>query len=465
MPKAPPRLDENDPIHRFAARLRQLRFTAGDPPLQSLASRMYCHHSTVSAYLNGGRLPSPGRLDKFVSACHGDPAEWRRLLAETRERSGTDRLTGERIGFSLSGGIDFSSPWPKGRVERDLVDQRIAILDAARQESAEMRQHSVAGGEGDEAGASSIADFSMQEESRRSPLMIGLLGCTLSGKSTYLAALDIASARAGGGWSMVGVDEGSEDFLEESTYSLAAEKRFPEGTQVDSIYSWMLSKDAGAAPEEGKPPQPEYTRILLDVSDRPGGFYQYGIDREPIDGVPDESGVDQDLDHLVGSDGLILQFDPIREQYEGDNYLYFQRVLRLLASRWHGNRLPMPHYVALCVTKFDDPEIFQRAILGGHVSVVDLATGSPGVKGDRAQMFFHDLISQPGNADLAMSLLHYYFRPERIRCFVVSSIGFYISPSTNKFNIADFENVIDTDTGPTRIRGNIYPLNVLEPIM
>jgi hypothetical protein len=47
---------------------------------------MSCSHSTVSAYLNGHRLPPPDQLNKFVLACKGDPAAWQRRLENVHER-------------------------------------------------------------------------------------------------------------------------------------------------------------------------------------------------------------------------------------------------------------------------------------------------------------------------------------------------------------------------------------------
>lgn len=89
----------------------------------------------------------------------------------------------------------------------------------------------------------------------------------------------------------------------------------------------------------------------------------------------------------------------------------------------------------------------------------------PAVEDDRAMMFFRCLCGGSGNADLFMAQLHYYFRLERIRCFIVSSIGFYISPEIGKFDIVDFQNFYIADSGENRLRCTIYPINVLEPIL
>ena len=45
------------PVRRFAAELRRLRITAGNPQIKTIAVRAQCSASTVSEALNGRRLP------------------------------------------------------------------------------------------------------------------------------------------------------------------------------------------------------------------------------------------------------------------------------------------------------------------------------------------------------------------------------------------------------------------------
>jgi transcriptional regulator with XRE-family HTH domain len=90
MPRAPSRLDPDNAVHSFAREMRRLRLYAGDPSLGELARAMSCSHSTVSAYLNGRRLPAPKRLESFVMACNGNVVEWLNRLEATREQR--DRL-------------------------------------------------------------------------------------------------------------------------------------------------------------------------------------------------------------------------------------------------------------------------------------------------------------------------------------------------------------------------------------
>jgi transcriptional regulator with XRE-family HTH domain/uncharacterized protein YidB (DUF937 family) len=79
LPKQERRLDLSDPVQAFARDLRRLRRQAGDPPVQALARALACEHSTISAYLNGYRLPPRDRLRAFLEYCKvpaGDRDNW-----------------------------------------------------------------------------------------------------------------------------------------------------------------------------------------------------------------------------------------------------------------------------------------------------------------------------------------------------------------------------------------------------
>ena len=67
------------------------------------------------------------------------------------------------------------------------------------------------------------------------------------------------------------------------------------------------------------------------------------------------------IDGLVRSRGIIYIFDPMRESDDGDAFDHTFGMLVQLARRmdeqasWQGGRLP--HYVAVCITKFDAPPV------------------------------------------------------------------------------------------------------------
>ncbi|HEX3924497.1 MAG TPA: hypothetical protein VHY31_19585 [Streptosporangiaceae bacterium] len=72
--------------------------------------------------------------------------------------------------------------------------------------------------------------------------------------------------------------------------------------------------------------------------------------------------------------------------------------------------------------------------------------------------------SNLSNADLVRDTLRNFFEEDRVQFFVTSAIGFRVD-RTGRFDEEDFENV-DERSGPSpRIRGPIYPINVIEPLI
>ena len=103
-------------------------------------------------------------------------------------------------------------------------------------------------------------------------------------------------------------------------------------------------------------------------------------------------------------------------------------------------------------------------------SVVDHDYGgdaSPYVDEDRAEEFFARMCRaspNPAAQDLPQKL-RVYFHPDRIRFFVTSAIGFYVNPSTGKFDPADPMNIIAEPGGKPKVRSTIRPINVTEPVL
>ena len=111
------------------------------------------------------------------------------------------------------------------------------------------------------------------------------------------------------------------------------------------------------------------------------GFDDDDADEDGGDGGDGAGSVgteDSLMDSMAGCDGLLLLFDPIREWQRGDAYNYFQgTLLRIAQRRMAGGTRPgskLPHYVAVCVTKFDEPDVYRRARINGYRS---FATDDP----------------------------------------------------------------------------------------
>lgn len=103
--------DTRDPVHNddsvasFAAALRDLRESAGDPTLQSLSERTEISKSVISVAFSGQRLPTERTVMKLVAELEGDPAEWRarREALDPRNHSArrSKRAPGQQRRFSI----------------------------------------------------------------------------------------------------------------------------------------------------------------------------------------------------------------------------------------------------------------------------------------------------------------------------------------------------------------------------
>ncbi|MGW4423184.1 hypothetical protein [Streptosporangium sp. NPDC004631] len=323
--------------------------------------------------------------------------------------------------------------------------------------------------------------YSDPGQSARSDHNIAIWGAPGSGKTTFLAALNIALIRKNGPWRVVGADGPSIDFLSEMTSALSQHQRFPPATGALGHYRWFLSR----SPEQGRRGwlrrrrQARAWKIGLDVLDAPGGFFRaeragYGTDREEL------------LDNLASSRGIVFLFDPIRESKDGDAFAYLHGVLadlagRMLATDEYDDGM-LPHHLAICITKFDELRVLQTA---DKLSLLtpdpDDPHRFPRVAAEDAEELFQALstVSASGNADMVLPALKQFFRPDRIKFFVTSSIGFYLDQRKGVFDPDDFQNLIPETPGGAggqensraapgnrfRIRGQARPINVMEPML
>ncbi|PPK67860.1 hypothetical protein V5P93_007202 [Actinokineospora auranticolor] len=306
---------------------------------------------------------------------------------------------------------------------------------------------------------------------------LGLWGPPGSGKTTFLAALQIATTRAQGAgpvdWIMSGRDDASVRFLVESVHRLATEKRFPTATDDSRGLSFRFSGVHTGQRLRWQKRPPETLSFELDVLDVPGRFY----DGSPVDetgadfaiaGAQASTAVKPDarlIDHLHHCDGIIFLFDPQREERERDAFRYFHGVLQRLTGKVMENETfpgpRLPHRVAVCVSKFDDYEVFDHARRSGYTVRSTTPPHMPEVSPDRARQYFASLCADPGsNADLVESGLRQYF--DTLGYFVSSSIGFNIG--RKRFQLNDFLNT-HYDGDALRIRDAVRPINVLEPLL
>jgi hypothetical protein len=333
---------------------------------------------------------------------------------------------------------------------------------------------------------------------------IGLWGAPASGKTTYLASLNIATNRwqGPGNWIMNGVDDVSSDFLSDSTDLLVRQRRFPAATSDNRNLLFRFTGSTGAPPppvhepkrrmfgkqlQPSAPQLPDRVAFELDVLDVPGrlfgkpdddkyrssGAVDMGDGRAHSDDGPVEGAGNSEedlLDHLEICSGIIYLFDPVRDADTGDAFQYFHRILGKLTQRcmeqerYSGHYLPQ--HLAVCITKFDHPEVYRSARRFGLTTQGVQPPYMPMVPNEYAKDFFQRLCYATGSttADLVFQSLYNHFSPNLVRVFVTSSVGFYIGEG-RRFRPNDFNNVENTNNGQARIKGAVHPINVLEPVI
>jgi hypothetical protein len=284
---------------------------------------------------------------------------------------------------------------------------------------------------------------------------IGLWGASRSGKTTFLGALRIATLRGNQQWAewrLIGANAESRDWLIDRTEELES-RQFPSPTQLSEkircFFSGNLSRQMLA--QMGPAGSAAYrVAFTLDVIDAPGLLHQTGHRLEPAE-------YDALIAHLMSCRGILFLYDLTQQ----DGFASIQRTLDRLAEQAimapegtiEGGKLP--HHIAVCITKFDDPRVFEEArrIAGiGRHQTVD----APMVKNARA--FF-----EAKAPDLVRNSLRNYFSEKRINYFATSAIGFHTDEQGRVIE-ADYANA-RTGVNGAEIRSQVRPINVLEPLI
>ncbi|MEV7010011.1 SAV_2336 N-terminal domain-related protein [Streptosporangium sp. NPDC051022] len=305
---------------------------------------------------------------------------------------------------------------------------------------------------------------SSADESSHEP-WITMWGPPGSGKTTFLGALSIATSRSNSSLKVIGADIPSTDRLIDTTAMLTTRRHFPPTTLSLESFRWILvgQSEVRSGFLNRRTTLRSY-RMGLNVYDPPGELFLPAETHGP--------GREQMIENLVRSRGVVYLFDPVREFEVGDAFDSLRDMLLRVSARMDWERSadgPLPHHVAVCVTKFDELRVLRTAVELGLVSVdEDDPHGFPRVRSEEAGELFQQLcaVSASGTADMILPLLRQYFRPDRIRFFVTSAIGFYLDPVTGTFNMDDPQNLIPDDKGrDVRIRGQVRPINVVEPLL
>ncbi|MEU6796784.1 hypothetical protein ABZ907_34250 [Nonomuraea wenchangensis] len=283
---------------------------------------------------------------------------------------------------------------------------------------------------------------------------ITVWGAPGSGKTTFLAALNVAMARSELDWAFVAKNEESGIWLTTMTDQLV-NREFPQPTTAVEELQYLLIGPPRTR-RKGlfrRTAITEQTRVDLSLIDMPGGTFGGRSSRS--------------TEVLNSSDGLLFLFDPIRESASGDSFDYFHGVITDLAHQAMASEPlgRLPHRLAVCITKFDDARVLSIAEQLGLVTTNPSDFyNRPSV--DDARELFARLcdVSASGNGGMLLRMIDRFFQPQRVRFFATSTIGFHIRSGQTTFDWEDFQNVVPTEDGD-RIRGAVQPINVLEPIL
>jgi len=296
---------------------------------------------------------------------------------------------------------------------------------------------------------------------------VAMLGPTESGKSTFLCALRKALIDQDEDWVLFTRDQASQQHLDEMSSALISEGDLPLPTRTVDTIRWILGGTVERTERKGRfgaeSKVKDRVEITLRLTDAPGE-----LGRADRIGLTERNEL---IRQLADSRGILYMFDPIREFTHGDA---FQRADSLLSelmgvvSQEPGFQGRLPHHLAVCVTKLDDPRVFKTAHdLGMLMPDGHSKWGFPRVDEADAQALFHALgeISKSGNGEAVPRLLERTFYPDRISYYVTSAVGFMVNKRTRRFDPRDTENVYRTAAGEPLVRGPVHPINVVEPVL
>ena len=410
----------------------------------------------------------PRVLESAIKAAeHGNIRlrQWAELIIDASRDTGDTVLSqyGQRLQDLIKGSeIELVKYFTKPDMDASEVDPLARTLP--RQAGGSVKEISNANPSGRGSLRNDMSTVPAATSGRQESQIV-MLGPPGSGKTTFLAAVSIALTRQRSSWRLIAEDAYSADALIRMTESLVNQRRFPSATLGIEPYNLVLHGSLRKSRRRifGNRRREEQVRIGLKLIDVAGESMHFSS-------VGSRAGRDL-LDTLAESKGIIFLFDPIREYASGDTFDFVFGVLTQLMQRFSfdtgSSSGRLPHYVAICITKFDEARVFKAAENLNLLSIdPDDPRKFPRVSDANAREFFKYLgeVSASGNGEMTVNMLEQYFRPDRVRYFVTSAIGFHVEQNSHLFDRNDFQNHLPGNPGDARIRGSAHPINVAEPL-
>jgi hypothetical protein len=320
-------------------------------------------------------------------------------------------------------------------------------------------------------GGPTLSEFLDSADSRDAPgrreiepahigVSVGLIGGPGSGKTTFAAVLPIAveqyHRRWDTEWTLAAWDRLSLEFQIDQLDAIRARRRFPAASTQWSYHSWTLRRELHQRrrARRGRPRSAQ--EIALQLCDIPGFVYE----RLPSVWASDA------LEPVFGANGIVYLFDT-ENTAPGRTLGLLNGVLARMSSeaqaRGEMPRGRLPHRLAVCISKFDRQRLVE---LARHLGCLTShpKTGEPWVSSEDASHLFTYLCKSlhPDYAEVDRTIRR-MFDQERVRYFATSAVGFYGS-KREPMDLTDCENRIERG-GTSFIRGNVRPMNILEPLL
>lgn len=305
------------------------------------------------------------------------------------------------------------------------------------------------------------------ELDRGGQITIAVWGAPRSGKTTFLRAMPFAAQEPVSGylWNIAGRDKASREFLKDGIKQVIRDRIFPPASVGSIPLAW---KFRGKKPRQDREGIFRWFADLLH-DDAAGPDIEFVVEVNDVAGevFAEKEGESQGrlreqmLDSMIRADGIVYVFDPIgTTQDDTNSFDYYVDTVERLKERAEGlNRMvgtgQLPQHVSVCVTKLDDPLVFEAAAAAGLVYSAE-SDALPEVPAEFAAKVLRELCLDEGS-QYVCDRLEKDFVPSRIRYYVTSAVGFH--QVDGRFDRADFGNGVGR-----KFRSVARPINVVEPI-